>query len=127
MLKLWAIAELGGSVESAAAWIGVVPQAVRNWPGPHLNEPTRDRVLAAILRRHYCEARGLDATDWFPSPGRANPQHEAALEAVLHAAGALSLLRLKMSGPQIEIVELPTDKRHGQRSLSSPATVAAEA
>jgi len=49
MLKAQAIALLGGTVSSAAAAIGVTPQAISGWP-EELTDALRDRVQAALYR-----------------------------------------------------------------------------
>lgn len=49
MLKAQAIELLGGTVTSAAAAIGVTPQAISGWPD-ELTDALRDRVQAALYR-----------------------------------------------------------------------------
>lgn len=49
MKKADAIAQLGGSVQSAARAIGVTYQAVKKWPDI-LSPRIEDRVVAAMIR-----------------------------------------------------------------------------
>lgn len=50
----------------AARWIGVVEMAIRRWPrGGHLMPPTRDRVIAATLRKAAAKALGLTVEEWW--------------------------------------------------------------
>lgn len=51
MFKKEAINLLGGTVTSAAALIGVRPQAISGWPET-LTPALRDRVQAALYRQH---------------------------------------------------------------------------
>lgn len=51
MTKAEAIRLLGGTIKSAAAEIGITPQAVGQWPEV-LPATIADRVQAAIARRH---------------------------------------------------------------------------
>jgi hypothetical protein len=52
MLKTDAIKLLGGTATSAAAAIGVTPQAVAGWPD-ELPPRIEDRVLAALYRQQH--------------------------------------------------------------------------
>jgi len=54
MKKLEAISLLGGTVTAAARSIGVTTQAITQWPVV-LTPLTRDRVLAALVRRYVGE------------------------------------------------------------------------
>jgi hypothetical protein len=54
MLKSKAIELLGGTPTSAAAEIGITPQAVTDWP-EHLPQRIADRVQAALWRKQNPE------------------------------------------------------------------------
>lgn len=51
MLKSDAIQLLGGSVRTAAAALGIFPQAIYQWPDV-LSEDIENRVLAHLARKH---------------------------------------------------------------------------
>lgn len=71
---------LDGSVNSAACWIGVVNQAVGQWQRrERMRPPTRDRVLAAVLRKACAQAMGVSVFDWW----RDDEGYSARLEHVL--------------------------------------------
>lgn len=54
MDKARALELLGGTASSAAAAIGISPQAVSQWPDK-LPNAIADRVLAALARKHAPE------------------------------------------------------------------------
>jgi hypothetical protein len=85
---------LGGTTISAARWIGVVDMAVRRWDrggDGQLLPPTRDRVIAATLRKAAAKARGLSVHEWWAD----DPKHSQQLEDVLevHNDAVVDLLR----------------------------------
>ena len=78
MRKKWAIEQLGGTPENARLCTGVGSDAsVRAWPDP-LNNLIRDRVLAAIVRRHVARVMGLTVSEFHESK-----QAQEALEEAL--------------------------------------------
>lgn len=56
MKKAEALALLGGTLSTAAAEIGISPQAVNDWP-EELPPRIADRVLAALYRRQMAGRR----------------------------------------------------------------------
>jgi len=87
MRKQRAIEILGGTVHSAAASVGVVDAAIRNWPDP-LNPVTRDRVLAAVVRLHAAEAMGLSLPEFHQS----REAHLALAEAIVASGDILKVI-----------------------------------
>jgi hypothetical protein len=83
MRKTWAISNLGGHKRTAAVLIGIGPDAVRAWPEA-LNDVVRDRVIAALVRRSFAPAIGVQPDDWFADPGL-QMGYERQFEAMLEA------------------------------------------
>jgi len=79
MRKQRAIDILGGTTRSAAACVGVVDAAIRNWPDPLLPQ-VRDRVLAGFVRMHVAAAMGLTLAELHESR-EAQKAFEEALAA----------------------------------------------
>ena len=77
MLKIEALAALGGSVADVAREIGITPQAVGQWP-EELPLAIRDRVQAALWRRLNPRPPELIGTDGAP----AVPEPAAAEQGV---------------------------------------------
>lgn len=68
MDKTEALRLLGGSATSAAAAIGISPQAVSQWPAK-LPAAIADRVQAAIARKHLpADMLGLDPKGALDAP-----------------------------------------------------------
>lgn len=81
MRSTLAIRLLGGTVIEASHWLGVVDEAVRHWArSGDIKPPTRDRVIAAVLRKAAAEAQGLSALQWWADAGIHNERLEHALE-----------------------------------------------
>lgn len=86
MRKQRAIEILGGTPQSAAMSVGIVRAAVHNWPDP-LNPVTRDRIIAALVRRHVVEAMGITLQEFHESKQAQNALEEALAgspECLLH-------------------------------------------
>jgi len=88
MRRQWAIEALGASQVEAAAAVGVERSAVGMWPDPVM-PITRDRVIAAMVRREMARAMGL-TLEQFHANGDAQASMEHALrhnaEGLLHLA-----------------------------------------
>jgi len=83
---------LGGSTSEAARWIGVVDMATRRWKGSDwLQPPTRDRVIAATLRKAAAKAQGLTVTEWWENEEANSRQLEVVLEQ--HNEAVVEFLR----------------------------------
>jgi hypothetical protein len=81
MRSSFAIRVLGGTVIEASHWLGVVDQAVRQWAKCSDVKPqTRDRVMAAVLRKAAAEAQGLSSLQWWADAGIHNERLEHALD-----------------------------------------------
>ena len=81
MRSNFAIRLLGGTIIEASHWLGVVDQAVRQWAKDDVVKPqTRDRVIAAVLRKAAAEAQGLSSLHWWADAGIHNERLERALE-----------------------------------------------
>lgn len=76
MFKKEAIELLGGTVSSAAARIGIRPQAVSGWPA-NLTPALRDRVQAALYRQH-CDSASIDTQPATPAPAGSDIEAAAA-------------------------------------------------
>jgi hypothetical protein len=60
-----ALSLLGGTTATAAAWIGVVEEATRRWIRGGIGDQSRDRVLAATLRKAAADALSIDVAEWW--------------------------------------------------------------
>jgi hypothetical protein len=81
MRSTFAIRVLGGTVIDASHWLGVVDQAVRQWAKcADVKPQTRDRVIAAVLRKAAAEAQGLSSLQWWADAGIHNERLEHALD-----------------------------------------------
>lgn len=92
MRSTFAIRLLGGTIIEAAEWIGVVDVTVRQWARlPLVKPPTRDRVLAAALRKAAAQAQGVSSRKWWAGEDVYNARLEQAL--ALHSDRFVELFR----------------------------------
>ncbi len=89
-----ALSLLGGTTAEAAAWIGVVEEATRRWLRHGIMEPTRDRVIAATLRKAAGDALGIHAQDWWADEIANSRRLEDVL--VRHNAALVEFMRERL-------------------------------